>query len=187
MVNPIYDIDDEIVIRSARLDDAQMIAEYFRQNRAYLRPWEPHREEGFYQQAGWSQKLIKLKELHQLGLGYYLLILNLSGSEMLGTISFSQINRFPMYSCSVGYSLAQHVQGKGIMTRALKMACQYMFKVQNIHRICASYMPFNARSEAVLHRLGFKYEGMAKDYLLINGQWEDHNLTSLINPQWLDR
>jgi ribosomal-protein-alanine N-acetyltransferase len=70
------------------------------------------------------------------------------------------------------------------MSRALKLAVRYMFSIQNIHRIMASYMPRNQRSEAVLNRLGFKREGFAKDYLLIDGKWEDHNLTSLINPNW---
>jgi len=27
-------------------------------------------------------------------------------------------------------------------------------------------------------------EGYARDYLLINGKWEDHILTSLVNPHW---
>ena len=72
------------------------------------------------------------------------------------------------------------------MTRALKLAVNYMFKVQNIHRVMASYMPRNHRSEAVLERVGFTKDGFAKDYLLINGKWEDHNLTSLINPNWKD-
>ena len=30
----------------------------------------------------------------------------------------------------------------------------------------------------------FKIEGQAKDYLLINGKWEDHVLTALTNPHW---
>lgn len=35
-----------------------------------------------------------------------------------------------------------------------------------------------------LHRLGFVVDGRAKKYLLINGQWEDHILTSLTNEHW---
>lgn len=27
-------------------------------------------------------------------------------------------------------------------------------------------------------------EGYARDYLMINGQWQDHILTSLINRNW---
>ncbi|MGL5537110.1 MAG: 30S ribosomal protein S5 alanine N-acetyltransferase, partial [Aeromonas veronii] len=35
---------------------------------------------------------------------------------------------------------------------------------------------------ALLERLGFEREGFARAYLMINGRWEDHILTSLINP-----
>ena len=35
---------------------------------------------------------------------------------------------------------------------------------------------------ALLERLGFEREGFAREYLMINGRWEDHILTSLINP-----
>jgi ribosomal-protein-alanine N-acetyltransferase len=48
----------------------------------------------------------------------------------------------------------------------------------------ANYMPHNERSKNVLKRLGFVQEGYAKEYLLINGQWQDHILTSITNPQW---
>jgi len=34
----------------------------------------------------------------------------------------------------------------------------------------------------VLRRCGFQVEGLAPAYLLINGKWEDHVLTSIINP-----
>jgi ribosomal-protein-alanine N-acetyltransferase len=48
----------------------------------------------------------------------------------------------------------------------------------------ANYMPHNRRSGNVLKRLGFVVEGYARDYLMINGKWEDHIFTSLINPHW---
>ncbi|TND51068.1 30S ribosomal protein S5 alanine N-acetyltransferase, partial [Aeromonas dhakensis] len=35
---------------------------------------------------------------------------------------------------------------------------------------------------ALLERLGFEREGYAKEYLMINGRWEDHILTSRLNP-----
>lgn len=70
------------------------------------------------------------------------------------------------------------------MTEALQIAIQYMFEEQNIHRIMANYMPSNMKSARVLQKLGFMIEGHAKEYLLINGKWEDHVLTSLTNPHW---
>ncbi|EOB4972358.1 ribosomal protein S5-alanine N-acetyltransferase [Vibrio fluvialis] len=180
----VFKTDGEIILRTAEFDDAARISNYFTVNRDYLKPWEPKREEAFFSELGWQQRLIKLSELHKMSLGFYLLIIDADSDEMLGTISFSNISRFPFYACNVGYSLAEQAQGKQIMTRALKMACDYMFNEQNLHRVMASYMPHNKRSEAVLQRLGFVLEGQAKDYLLIDGQWQDHNLTSLVNPNW---
>ncbi|MNR55956.1 ribosomal-protein-S5-alanine N-acetyltransferase [compost metagenome] len=45
----------------------------------------------------------------------------------------------------------------------------------------AHYMPENERSGALLKRLGFEVEGLARDYLKINGAWRDHVLTARIN------
>ncbi|WP_391087214.1 ribosomal protein S5-alanine N-acetyltransferase [Vibrio sp. NH-UV-68] len=180
----VYEVDDEIVVRTAEPTDGALIADYFIRNRAHLKAWEPKREEAFFSISGWTQRLIKLNELHRMGLGYYLLIIDRESDQMLGTISFSNLSRFPFHACNMGYSLGEEVQGKGVMTRALRLAVDYMFHIQNIHRIMASYMPKNKRSEAVLERIGFVKEGFAQDYLLINGKWEDHNLTSLINPHW---
>ncbi|KHD26798.1 ribosomal-protein-alanine acetyltransferase [Vibrio caribbeanicus] len=180
----VFEQDGDVTVRTAEPTDGKLISDYFTANRSHLKPWEPKREPAFYTESGWTQRLIKLNELHRMGLGYYLLILDTESGEMLGTISFSNISRFPFHACNVGYSLGQCAQGRGVMSRALKLAVRYMFSIQNIHRIMASYMPRNQRSEAVLNRLGFKREGFAKDYLLIDGKWEDHNLTSLINPNW---
>lgn len=180
----VFEQDGDIILRTAEPTDGQLISDYFIANRDRLREWEPRREEAFFSASGWTQRLIKLNELHRMGLGYYLLIIDAQSQEMLGTVSFSNLSRFPFHACNLGYSLSQAAEGRGVMTRALKMAVHYMFSIQNLHRIMAGYMPRNKRSEAVLERLGFVREGFAKDYLLINGQWEDHNLTALINPKW---
>lgn len=180
----VFEQDDDIILRTAEPTDGKLISDYFIANRDFLRAWEPKREDAFFSEAGWTQRLIKLNELHRMGLGYYLIILDSNSGEMLGTISFSNISRFPFYACNVGYSLSQTAQGRGVMTRALRMAVEYMFSIQNLHRIMAGYMPRNKRSESVLKRLEFTQEGLAKDYLLINGKWEDHVLTSLTNANW---
>lgn len=180
----VFEQDDDIILRTAEPTDGKLISDYFIANRDFLREWEPKREDAFFSEAGWTQRLIKLNELHRMGLGYYLIILDSNSGEMLGTISFSNISRFPFHACNVGYSLSETAQGRGVMTRALRMAVEYMFDIQNLHRIMAGYMPRNKRSESVLKRLEFTQEGLAKDYLLINGKWEDHVLTSLTNANW---
>ncbi len=99
--------------------------------------------------------------------------------EIVGFCNFSQIFRGPFQACYLGYHIDAAYQGKGLMSEAVAKATEYMFETQNLHRIMANYMPSNERSARLLHRLGFVIEGYAKKYLLINGQWEDHILTSL--------
>ena len=60
----------------------------------------------------------------------------------------------------------------------------------NLHRIQAAVRPENWRSVEVLKRLGFSDEGLAPDYLFIDGLWRTHRLTALLNrrfaapPEW---
>jgi ribosomal-protein-alanine N-acetyltransferase len=48
----------------------------------------------------------------------------------------------------------------------------------------ANYRPENYRSARLLQRLGFRREGLAADYLFIDGAWRDHILTALVNPRF---
>jgi hypothetical protein len=50
-----------------------------------------------------------------------------------------------------------------------------------LHRIQAAHLPENLRSAAVLARLGFEREGLARKYLYINGAWRDHAINALLN------
>ncbi|WP_434359825.1 ribosomal protein S5-alanine N-acetyltransferase [Parasalinivibrio latis] len=181
--NPVLTVD-ELTIKAIGREDAINVAAYFRANRDFLLPWEPHREPEFYSDIGWLKRASQLSDLQRRQLSYYFLIYREGSDEVIGTISFSNFIRFPMYACYVGYSLAENMQGKGIMRRALGRTIRFMFDDLKIHRIMANYMPRNSRSEAVLTANGFTKEGVAKAYLLINGKWEDHVLTSLINPKW---
>ncbi|MGL5727678.1 MAG: GNAT family N-acetyltransferase, partial [Plesiomonas sp.] len=81
----------------------------------------------------------------------------------------------------LGYSLGKQFVGKGLMYEALKESNRYMLEKQHLHRIMANYMPHNQRSGNLLTRLGFEREGYAKEYLLINGMWQDHIMTALTN------
>ncbi len=69
------------------------------------------------------------------------------------------------------------------MTEVSQHAIDYAFSQLKLNRLMAAYMPRNKRSANLLKKLGFTKEGLAKKYLQINGNWEDHVLTSLLNPE----
>jgi ribosomal-protein-alanine N-acetyltransferase len=104
--------------------------------------------------------------------------------EVIGTINLNTIIRGAFYGATLGYGLSASKQGQGLMTESGHRLMEYAFKDLNLHRIMAGYMPHNYRSGNVLKRLGFHIEGVAREYLFINGQWQDHILTSRINPDW---
>ncbi|OBT13169.1 ribosomal-protein-alanine acetyltransferase [Vibrio sp. UCD-FRSSP16_10] len=175
---------NEPTIRSVTRADAQLLSDYFVRNKAFLAPWDPLRDNSFYTESGWKYKITRLEELEKLRQGLYLLILDASESKVLGVITFSNIVGNPCYTCNLGYSLDESEQGNGLMHYSLDLACQYLFSTFNMHRIQAAFLPHNERSANVLYKLGFEKEGLAKDYLLIAGRWQDHVLTSLTNKDW---
>ena len=103
---------------------------------------------------------------------------------MRGYCNFTQIFRGSFQACYLGYKIDQELEGRGFMKEALECLIAYMFREQHLHRIMANFIPGNTRSEKLLNTLGFEKEGYAKKYLLINGEWQDHILTSLTNAHW---
>mgnify|MGYP002777062744 FL=1 len=176
---------DRLIMRMATRKDVPAILAYYLDNKAFLTPVEPTRCQGFYTVEFWQEQVEKA--LYEFSCEQSLklcLFQKRLPNQLIGKINFHQMQRGVAHSCVVGYSLAEQEQGKGYMTEALRTAIDFLFIDQNFHRIVANYMPRNQRSANVLRRLGFVVEGYARDYLLINGKWEDHILSSLTNPRW---
>lgn len=175
---------DRLVIRSTYERDAYLLAEYYSENMAYLKPWEPRRDKSYSYPSGWQARLSMINQQQAQGALYYFILMDPQESEVIGVANFSNVLRGDFHACYLGYSIGQRWQGQGLMQEALQAAIRYMFRQQRIHRIMANYMPHNQRSGDLLKRLGFEQEGYAKNYLMIDGQWRDHVLTALTNPDW---
>lgn len=177
---------ERMIVRLVHERDNYRLAEYYSANRKFLKPWEPIRDESHCYPSGWQPRLALITEMHRQKSAFYFALLDQNDEEIRGVANFTNILRGSFHSCYLGYSLAEKWQGQGLMFEALQAAIRYLFQHQKLHRIMANYMPHNQRSGDLLNRLGFEREGYAKDYLMINGEWQDHVLTSLINSQWSD-
>jgi ribosomal-protein-alanine N-acetyltransferase len=72
------------------------------------------------------------------------------------------------------------------MHEALRAVIDEAFSPRlNLHRIQAAVRPENARSLAVVARLGFDAIGLSPRYLFIAGDWRDHQLFALTNPAFI--
>ncbi len=176
---------DRIVLRMANNEDISLILDYFTENRIYLTPYYPTWQVNFFTEEYWQMQVeVNYQEFnHDNSLRLFIFPLD-NPNKIIGTLNFSNFVRGSAQYCHVGYSLAESEQGKGYMKEAMRGAIQYVFYELKMHRISASYMPHNQRSGKLLKSLGFMVEGYARDYLMINGKWEDHILTSLINQEW---
>lgn len=105
-------------------------------------------------------------------------------TRIVGSFNYSQVSRGAFQACYLGYKIAKECEGKAMMREALEAGNAYMFAERRVHRIMANHIPENERSERLLARLGFRREGIALDYLFINGAWRDHVLTSLTHPDF---
>ncbi len=173
------------ILRVSDRKDVVKICEYYQKNRQFLAPFEPKRSEKFYTKKFWSERVQQNRDEFYSDLACRFFIYARSEDEpIIGAINFTMFERGPSQSCRLGYSLSADFEGQGYMSEALRTGINFVFETLNFHRINACYMPRNIRSGRLLQRLGFEVVGLAKNYLLINGQWEDHLLTTLINPSW---
>lgn len=164
---------------------AAAVTQYNRVNREHLQPWNPLAAPETFREESVRALLIRNADERNAGRRYDFAIFHSDDpSVMIGQVALSHIVRGVLQACYLGYGLAADAQGKGYMTEALRAVIQFAFERLRLHRIMANYIPRNARSAAVLERLGFVVEGTAKDYLFIAGRWEDHVLTSLTNPDF---
>ncbi|MDP8965547.1 MAG: ribosomal protein S5-alanine N-acetyltransferase [Cyanobacteriota bacterium] len=173
------------LLRLADSDDVPAILYYYTENKVHLSPFEPLRPSAFYTESYWYEQVKQFLDEFSTDRSLKLFLFKKEDkSRIFGSINFSNFVRGVFQSCSLGYSVTAASQGRGYMTEALKVAISYVFTELNMHRVMASYLPHNQRSGRLLKRLGFVVEGYARDYLMINGQWQDHILTSLINQNW---
>lgn len=176
---------ERLSLRLPGRSEAGEVAAFYGANREHLQPWSPALHLGLFTQEFWAAEADRRMVDFQAGRevrGF--LYLRGDRQRVIGNLSFSQIVRGVFQACTIGYALSAEAQGHGYMLEAVRGAVTYAFGVLRLHRVQADYMPRNVRSAAVLRQAGFVVEGYAREYLLINGRWEDHVLTAITNPEW---
>ena len=179
---------ERLVLRLGEVRDAPESVRYFSENRAHLAPSRPTMSPEFFTVDFWrSQAHAALSEFRTERSLRLLVFERAGGDRVIGNVNFVQMQRGAAQYCTLGYGIAQDREGLGLMREALQGGIGHVFGEMNLHRIQANYVPWNRRSGGLLRRLGFVVEGYARDYLFLDGRWEDHVLTSLTNPRWREQ
>jgi ribosomal-protein-alanine N-acetyltransferase len=178
-------VTERIVIRTAVAADVPAILDYLEAERRDHARFAPRRPAVHYTAAYWRRRVRVLERDRRADRSLVLYFFAKdSPREVAGHASLSNVVRGAFQAAHLGYALRKSREGQGLMTEALRAILPYAFGTLRLHRVMANHMPSNRRSARVLRRLGFRREGLARDYLLIGGGWRDHVLTSLVNPDW---
>jgi ribosomal-protein-alanine N-acetyltransferase len=70
------------------------------------------------------------------------------------------------------------------MMEALRTVISNGFAQMRLNRIEALVYVENGRSIQLLRRLGFKQEGVLREYLYSDGRFYDHYLFALLQKEW---
>ena len=167
--------------RLIQLDDAPVLAAVLGENRDFLAPWEPVRDDSYFTVEGQTEVILNALDLGAKGTHVPHVILDDSG-RLVGRIMLNGIVRGPFQSCSVGYWIAAADNGRGLATGAVRSIIEVAFDELGLHRIQAETLQHNTASKRVLERNNFVPIGMAPTYLKIAGTWQDMDMFQLISP-----
>jgi [ribosomal protein S5]-alanine N-acetyltransferase len=154
-------------IRPLTSEDAGELAALLVENREFLAPFEPDRDERYYTVEGQRERIES---------GEQQAFVILDGDRIAGIVALSHIARGPFQSANLGYWVAQDVTGRGLATKAVGEVIEVAFGELGLHRLEAGTQVDNVASRRVLEKNGFEPIGIARAYLRIAGEWRDHIL-----------
>jgi len=172
--------DGPIVIRPIRVRDARALERELMENRGWLRKWEatnPHGPMSFDTRAS----IRSLQSNARAGYGLPFLI-EYKG-ELAGQLNVSSISYGSVSSASIGYWVSERFAGKNITPTAVALASDYAFFQVGLHRIEICIRPENGPSLRVVEKLGYRYEGLRRRFIHINGDWRDHFCFALVSEE----
>ncbi|MSO64473.1 MAG: N-acetyltransferase [Alphaproteobacteria bacterium] len=151
------------------------------ESRDFLEPWEPAWSADALSRAAFRRRLRRYARELREDQGIAFLIFRRSDDALVGGITLSDIRRGVTQSCSVGYWTGKRYARRGFMYGALTLVVRFVFDELRLHRLEAACVPTNVPSISLLQKIGFSFEGLAREYLCINGVWRDHKLFALLS------
>jgi ribosomal-protein-serine acetyltransferase len=86
--------------------------------------------------------------------------------------------------CEVGVWLSPDAQGRGLVTRAVRLMIDWAFRVRGLHRVEWRNDATNLRSRAVAQRLGMSLDGVLRSSFELGGSRRDLEVWSLLAHEW---
>jgi [ribosomal protein S5]-alanine N-acetyltransferase len=174
---------ERVLLRPPERGDYETWAALRSQSRDFLTPWEPSWPSDALSRASFRARIARYAEDWRTDQAYNFFIFRPS-SELVGGVGLSNLRRGVAETASLGYWVGQPFARQGLMTAALPLVLDFAFNQLRLHRVEAACLPTNIPSRALLTKVGFQQEGRARQYLRIEGKWQDHLLFAILREDW---
>jgi len=167
---------DGVSLRTPAMTDFNAWAALREASRDFLVPWEPTWPGDDLTRSAFRRRIRRYTEDLRTDQGYAFLIFRHPDDVLVGGLTLANIRRGVAQAGSLGYWMGLPHIRKGYMTAAVRAVIPFAFATLRLHRLEAACIPTNAGSIRLLENTGFLREGYAREYLCINGIWQDHLL-----------
>jgi ribosomal-protein-alanine N-acetyltransferase len=167
---------DSVALRMPQMSDYDEWAVLREQSRDFLTPWEPTWPADDLTRGAFRRRLKRYAEDQRMDLSYAFFIFRRADRVLVGGITLANIRRGVAQVGSLGYWMGEPFVRRGHMYAAVNALTMFAFTTLRLHRVEAACIPTNTASIRLLEKCGFSREGYARQYLCINGVWQDHLL-----------
>ncbi len=102
--------------------------------------------------------------------------------ECIGQIAYFLVDESGSWG-EIEYCIGRAYQGKGYATEATKAVIRYGFEKIGFNKVQICVRPSNIKSEKVIEKCGFEYEGTLRDYFFIDGKYEGRMYFSILKNE----
>ncbi len=165
-----------VMLRPPQMTDYSEWAALREQSRAFLAPWEPTWPADDLSRSAFRRRLRRYAEDWRTDQGYAFLVIRAEDDVLVGGLTLANVRRGVAQAGSIGYWMGLPFVRRGYMSAAVSAVIPFAFATLRLHRLEAACIPTNAASIRLLENSGFVREGYAREFLCINGVWQDHLL-----------
>ncbi len=170
--------DGVVTLRAHRSGDAEPLAEAVRESVDTVGRWQDWCHAG-YDTADADQWMALARKSWLLADGFEMLIVNANTSRILGGMGVNQRNKEQRFA-NLGYWVRQSEQGRGIATRAGRLAIGFAFASVRVARLEIVVAEHNLPSRRTAERLGGTFEGILRKRLVLKGDSLDCAMYSVV-------
>lgn len=180
---PFRIVGGRVYLRAPERGDYEAWASLRARSRNFLIPWEPNWPVDALSRTSFRTRIARYAEDWRSDQAYNFFVFS-RANVLLGGIGLSNVRRGVAETASLGYWIGEPHARQGYMSAALPLALDFAFGRLHLHRVEAACLPSNVPSRALLAKTGFRQEGLARQYLCIQGQWQDHVLFAILREDW---